>query len=124
MLELPFGNAIRVYIGIPDDRGAPTWANKILSSGNVEEKKKGEKKRENGGIGRPDERRQFTQRVTNIQIGRHAIKYRGIRIDEVSARGIPRPGVLDRRPWTAVYKSSRTTRNSSFARSSNGNGAR
>lgn len=62
------------------------------------EKKKGEKKRENGGIGRPDERRQFTQRVTNIQIGRHAIKYRGIRIDEVSAHGIPRPGVLDRRP--------------------------
>lgn len=59
------------------------------------EKKKGEKKRENG---RADERRQFTQRVTNIQIGRHAIKYRGIRIDEVSARGIPRPGVLDRRP--------------------------
>lgn len=44
MLELPFGNAIRVYIGIPDDRGAPTWANKILSSGNVEEKKKGREK--------------------------------------------------------------------------------
>lgn len=40
MLELPFGNAIRVYIGIPDDRGAPTWANKILSSGNVERRKK------------------------------------------------------------------------------------
>lgn len=64
----------------------------------LRKKKKGEKKRENGGIGRPDERRQFIQRVTNIQIGRHAIKYRGIRIDEVSAHGIPRPGVLDRRP--------------------------
>lgn len=61
----------------------------------LRKKKKGEKKRENG---RADERRQFTQRVTNIQIGRHAIKYRGIRIDEVSAHGIPRPGVLDRRP--------------------------
>ena len=44
MLELPFGNAIRVYIGIPDDRGAPTGANKSLSSGKVEEKKKGREK--------------------------------------------------------------------------------
>lgn len=98
MLELPFGNAIRVYIGIPDDRGAPTWANKILSSGNVERgKKKGEKKRENG---RADERRQFTQRVTNIQIGPSSIEgFVSMRCRPV---GFPGPGcsiVAPERPF-------------------------
>lgn len=63
----------------------------------LRKKKKGEKKRENG---RADERRQFTQRVTNIQIGPSSIEgFVSMRCRPV---GFPGPGcsiVAPERPF-------------------------